>query len=195
MNKKLKLSNCSQCGKVFIRKNKDICPSCNGLDYKILEIIVLYLDQHPTATLNDLVDETGMPEESVERLLKEGKLASYQNLILSCRLCGKPVKASSRKMICHHCFVELSNNQSSEKKIVNLRNTIIRRDISNVEHKIRERSIERAKKKKYGFRASTKDSTFKQTSAKEVESLPEIEKTYKLKTGNKFQPSLSVLFI
>lgn len=195
MNKKLQLSNCSQCGKIFIRKNKDICPSCSGLDHTILEIMLLYLKQYPNASLDDLVLETGMPEQSILRLLKEGKFAAYQNLVLSCRICGRPVKVASRRMICQHCFAELLNERSSDKKIQDLRSKINRKDTMEVENKIKQRALERANSKKYGFTSSSEDLKSQKTFAREVEALPDVEKTYKLRLGNKFQSSLSPIFV
>ena len=43
MELKMSLSNCKKCGKLFLKKNRDICDACYEAQNKLEYVIMFYL--------------------------------------------------------------------------------------------------------------------------------------------------------
>jgi len=110
----LELRNCPQCGKVFARISRDLCPDCIAQEDKIIKQIQQYLDENTNATISDINEGTGIPVDKIIVLLQEGRLITRENSgLLKCERCGKPIP---RGRFCGECGKTLARLLSSSQE-------------------------------------------------------------------------------
>ena len=110
----MELKNCPQCGKVFTRISRDLCPDCIAQEDEIIKQIQQYLDEHANATITDISEGTGIPTDKIIVLLQEGRLITRENSdLLKCERCGNPI---SRGRFCNECSATLTKLFSSSRK-------------------------------------------------------------------------------
>lgn len=68
----------------------ELCPACRKQDDKDLETVQTYIDKNPSAKAEEIVENTGVTESAIERLVKSNKLSldSVFKPTLTCRMCG-----------------------------------------------------------------------------------------------------------
>lgn len=95
----MRLLNCPICNKPFVKKSKDICPSCAKLEVEYLSVVSNYLLENRNASVEQVADDTNIPKKFINRLIREGRVkVSYV-----CRKCGSKMDAGSTKTICEQC--------------------------------------------------------------------------------------------
>jgi flagellar operon protein (TIGR03826 family) len=108
------LSNCSNCGRIFDKRIRDICPACIEEEEKDFLQIKDYLNDHPTAGIKEISEETGITERRGISFFKNGRLlASRRNRehkLLSCERCGEPIAYGK---FCERCQQVLSKTLRS----------------------------------------------------------------------------------
>ncbi|HHY40379.1 MAG TPA: MerR family transcriptional regulator [Syntrophaceticus sp.] len=110
----MELKNCPQCGKVFARISRDLCPDCIAQEDEIIKQIQQYLDEHHNATITDISEGTGIPTDKIIVLLQEGRLITRENSgLLKCERCGKSIP---RGRFCSECSTTLSKLFSSSRE-------------------------------------------------------------------------------
>lgn len=112
------LTNCKACGQPFFNSNStEVCPYCLQADEGVLVALHNYLERTSrTVRLDELIEETKLSINSVDRLQRKGKLAMFPNLEVSCKCCKKPVKATSGMQFCPECYNELRKQINSTRK-------------------------------------------------------------------------------
>lgn len=102
------LRNCPECGKVFVWVAHNLCPECAGKEEAFFKEVEKYLELHPGATIFEISEATGVPEEKIISFLRAGRLIPLGGgMLLECEHCGKPI-ASGR--FCDACRVALSSS-------------------------------------------------------------------------------------
>ncbi len=99
------LRNCSECGKLFVYVGRDLCPECVKTEEEMFEKVEKFLRKNSGASVQEISEATGVPEEKIIHFLKEGRLVArtpFQQVI--CERCGKPI-ASGR--FCGDCLEAL----------------------------------------------------------------------------------------
>ncbi|PYZ95855.1 flagellar protein [Alteribacter lacisalsi] len=96
------LSNCENCGKLFITKSQRVCIRCYKESEMLLKKITAYLDKNPKTNLHTLVAATSIPGKKIISLIKKGRirLGPYPALHYPCEMCGAPVMNGK---ICSSC--------------------------------------------------------------------------------------------
>jgi len=96
------LDNCSNCGKVFAKSNRDICPACWEAEQVLVDKIADYLHRRPSSTADDVLAELGVSQPDLVRILRRGRLKGYEQLasLLLCERCGAP---ADRGTFCANC--------------------------------------------------------------------------------------------
>lgn len=109
------LSNCKRCGKLFVKMNKAICPECLEQEEEDFEKVKKYLDDNPTATINQVSRETEVSEKMIRKFIEEGRLLTtkYAGISVSCKRCGKDINEGR---YCDACQAELQNQMEAAKK-------------------------------------------------------------------------------
>lgn len=100
----MSLANCSSCGRLFNRTLRDICPDCVKEEDRIFGLVKEYLNDHPLATLTEVAQGVGVPEEQVLRLMKSGRVLATPGFSYPCESCGAPIREGQ---FCARCAEEL----------------------------------------------------------------------------------------
>jgi flagellar operon protein (TIGR03826 family) len=105
--------NCPVCGKIFVRKTRNLCPACVAEEEKDFDVVRKYLYAHPKANIVEVAEQTTVSEETILNFLKEGRLkAQGMSTMLSCKLCGAPIGMGD---YCESCLNSLNQKFSSPK--------------------------------------------------------------------------------
>jgi hypothetical protein len=187
MNKSV-LSNCEQCGGLHVSRGGNTCKPCKEKNHETLQSVCKYLDQNPKVSVEDLISNPAFPADSIRLLVKDGKLSGYSNLKMQCRLCKKEMSATSRRIICYKCYIELAQYTSSEKKIEMLRQNLRQRDQIKREGEKQEK-LKTAPVKKYGFKSTFNEQLARYTEAIEPEFFPDTIANPNLKLSNRLRLS------
>ncbi|PLS17862.1 hypothetical protein CVD28_09200 [Bacillus sp. M6-12] len=99
------LNNCPNCDALFVRtKFRDVCDACYKQEEKEYEKVYQYIRkrENRTATLVQVVENTGVDEDLVVKFIKTGKLRTSQfpNLGIKCDKCGTTIKEGR---LCVNC--------------------------------------------------------------------------------------------
>ncbi|MBN2794387.1 MAG: MerR family transcriptional regulator [Clostridia bacterium] len=95
---------CSICGKEFDADSiKSLCYDCRKVDRHLFGIIRDFLYDNPGASVNDVVEHTGVTSSVVLKYLREGRLETVGEIkLLNCEICGKPISYGTKCTDCQH---------------------------------------------------------------------------------------------
>src|SRR5699024_8527218 len=89
------LANCSNCGKVFAKHIRDICDECFKKEEEDFETVYHFLKEQKNreATIQEIVEKTGVPETTIIKFIKNKRLRTSQfpKLMYPCEMCGKDI--------------------------------------------------------------------------------------------------------
>ena len=94
--------NCPRCGRVFVYRGREICPSCVAEEEEQFERVRRFLRDSPGATLEEVEEATGVPVELVLAFLRQGRLVAAEGLkgVLFCQRCGASIDEG---YLCSQC--------------------------------------------------------------------------------------------
>ncbi|RAK19922.1 flagellar operon protein (TIGR03826 family) [Anoxybacillus vitaminiphilus] len=103
------LINCPRCGRLFIKNRfRDVCEQCYREEEQLFEKVYQFLRkrENRTATMAQVVKETGVSERLIVKWIKAGriKLVHFPNLGYPCEKCGKMIREGR---ICKECNMDL----------------------------------------------------------------------------------------
>lgn len=112
------LVNCSSCGKIMVRNQfRDICQECYNEEERQFDIVYKYMRkrQNRAATMNQVVEATGVSEELILKFIKSGRIqvTQFPNLGYPCEKCGKIIQKGK---LCEACSTELKNDMLEYEK-------------------------------------------------------------------------------
>ena len=92
---------CKLCGRIFQGRVSEYCEEClRKMDEKFIKVRN-YLYEYPNATVMEVVEETGVDEETILRLLEDGRLQMRDvRGMLRCEKCGRPIQGGR---LCENC--------------------------------------------------------------------------------------------
>jgi len=101
----MELRNCPECGKLFSFVSCNLCPECIAFENECVQKIQRYIDDHGDSTIVEISESTGVPEDKIIRLLREGRLiVKGEASLLECERCGKPIQSGR---YCADCCADL----------------------------------------------------------------------------------------
>ena len=70
------LLNCARCGKLFAqdRLAQEVCLTCFALQEQEFQLCGDYLSKHPTTTIQELSENTGIPLSRMMNWITEGRI-------------------------------------------------------------------------------------------------------------------------
>lgn len=99
--------NCPQCGKLFKKIGRNLCPACIEKEEKMFDIVREYVRDNPNANVMETSEATGVPEKVIMQFLRDGRLLSGSvSIALDCQSCGKPISAGQ---YCPDCLEKFTN--------------------------------------------------------------------------------------
>lgn len=105
----MELTNCPDCGEIFVKnKFRDICEKCWKAEQAAYDIVSKYMRkrENRAATMLQVVEVTGVPEELILKFIKTGKLqvTNFPNLGYPCDKCGTIIREGR---LCGSCVGEI----------------------------------------------------------------------------------------
>lgn len=108
----MELRNCPECGRLFAYVTRNLCPACLEKEGEYFKKVEEFLRGHGGATITEISEATGVPEDKVISFLREGRLvASSDSLLLECERCGKPIRTGR---FCDACRMALETSLKGE---------------------------------------------------------------------------------
>lgn len=102
------LAHCANCDKVFVKTIRNICHTCYLEEEKMFDKVYAFLriKENRSATLREVHEATGVPEKTIIRFVKEGRLrtAKFTNLTYPCDSCGAPITSGK---LCKNCVSKI----------------------------------------------------------------------------------------
>lgn len=112
------LDNCKNCDKLFVRTTSDVCPDCLKQEEKKFQIVYTFMRKRVNrqATVQQIVEGTGVEEELILKFVKERRLRASQfpNLAYPCEKCGAMIQDGK---LCSDCSQEIANDLAFQEKI------------------------------------------------------------------------------
>lgn len=101
--KKNHLRNCRICHKLFVDTGLGICQSCYEKEREDEKIVIEYVREHHQASLQEIVEDTGVDARVVSKMIERGQFIMGDNEITHpCKRCGKPIV---RGIYCPQCLM------------------------------------------------------------------------------------------
>lgn len=85
------LANCKECGKLYVQTSAGLCPECYKLEEEYEIKVARYLRDHARASITEVQEETGVPEKTILKMIKAGRVTGTAELAYPCETCGKPI--------------------------------------------------------------------------------------------------------
>ena len=107
-------TNCPRCGKLFMKINESVCPSCaKELDEKF-EDVRAYLKDNPNRTIKEVSEACNVSVKSILRYIREGKLEASAGIQseVTCSRCGIPITTGR---MCKKCAAEVGQQVAGMK--------------------------------------------------------------------------------
>lgn len=99
---------CETCGGVMIFKGvgEYQCEDCGFVDYDAYGKVRLYIEQHRGATAAEIEEKIGVPQKTIRKLLREGRIevAPDSKVFMRCEVCGKEIRSGR---FCPECEVKV----------------------------------------------------------------------------------------
>jgi hypothetical protein len=97
------LDNCVRCGKLFNRLSRPVCPDCVREEERRAGVVMDFLKDNPSATIEEISESTGVDSQVILRLIRDDRLRATTacSLPRNCKACGAPVDAGQ---YCGHCL-------------------------------------------------------------------------------------------
>lgn len=106
-----KLNYCPVCGKLYAVNAAKMCERCLKKEDEKIILAAEYLENHPNATLAEVMEVTKIHKNTIIRMAKSGMLGEeFEDAITHpCRRCGAPI---TRGDFCPRCAAMLSGTLS-----------------------------------------------------------------------------------
>ncbi|MGM7702921.1 TIGR03826 family flagellar region protein [Pseudalkalibacillus sp. Hm43] len=113
------LANCAQCGRLFAKVVRSVCDVCYQEEEKMFETVYKFIRKKANreASIIEVSQATGVPEKTIIRFVREGRLRASQfpNLTFPCDSCGKQI---STGRTCDDCHNQLKKELETHDRFV-----------------------------------------------------------------------------
>ncbi len=109
------LENCPQCGKVFNRSARTLCPPCFEREQDLFDRVSEYVYAHADAEAREVLEHTGIAQADLESLLKRGRLLGFERLAASVLRCQRCDEAVTRGPFCPRCAAEIKASTAASQ--------------------------------------------------------------------------------
>ena len=108
---------CKECGGVMIFKGvgEYHCEECGSVDFDDYGKVRGYIEEHKGATAAQIEEAVGVPQRTIRRLLKDGRLeiAEGSKVFMRCELCGKQIRSGQ---YCPECEIKVHRNLEEKQR-------------------------------------------------------------------------------
>jgi hypothetical protein len=105
----LKVAHCPNCGHIYQKNLRNLCPSCSAAIDQQYSAIEKYMSLNRTAGMEELSASTAIPIKAIQSLIRQGKISVglYKNLYDACDSCEGPTRSGN---LCTSCRTRLKND-------------------------------------------------------------------------------------
>lgn len=119
--------NCPNCNELFLKsKVRDICQKCWKKEEEDYDTVYKFIrkKENRTATINQVVEQTGVQEETILKFIKKGRLlvTQFPNLGYPCDKCGRMIQKGK---LCDECSSELKKALETFQKEEQRKNDLL----------------------------------------------------------------------
>lgn len=112
------IANCSRCGNVFLKGLRDICQDCYNKEEEAFQTVNKFLkkQKNRTATMLQIIEETGVEEFYISKFIKEKRLllTKFPNLTYPCEVCGTGIQTGR---LCKGCQDNILKDLQLEEEL------------------------------------------------------------------------------
>lgn len=103
------LANCKDCGRLFNRGIRDICPECIRQDESDFLKVNDYLRDHRGASPQEVSEQTEIALAKIYRYIREGRIlvANFPGMTYPCERCGEPIQ---KGRFCRACSDDMKQS-------------------------------------------------------------------------------------
>jgi len=103
----MNLANCSDCGKLFVRKQIDLCPDCVRKIEEDIHNCLSYLHSKPESNIYEVSEATGLSVAKITKFIlkKRISLDEFPNMDYPCDRCGTLIRENK---VCVPCYQTVS---------------------------------------------------------------------------------------
>lgn len=100
------IAQCPGCGAVFVKTPYEaICRSCQQLEQKDIERVIVYIQDRGFATIDEIHAETGVKHNTLLKMFRRGTLVEYGCVVsYPCSSCGIMI---AQGISCSRCIHQL----------------------------------------------------------------------------------------
>ncbi|RXT04122.1 flagellar protein [Ammoniphilus sp. CFH 90114] len=104
----MSLSNCPECGKLYVRTRIDMCPDCVKKIEEDIAKCTSYLKSNPKSTIQDVSEATGLSVKRITKFILKKRivLEDYPNLDYPCDRCGTLIR---NNRVCVDCYQNINS--------------------------------------------------------------------------------------
>lgn len=108
----LNVANCPRCGRIYAKTMRNLCPDCLREEEELYEVVYRYLRDNPKSTVQQVSENTGVPEERILSFLRQDRIMSseWSQLTYPCERCGTQINTGR---FCESCTKEMQQSFSS----------------------------------------------------------------------------------
>ncbi|WP_134701475.1 flagellar protein [Ammoniphilus sp. YIM 78166] len=110
----MSLSNCPECGKLYVRTRIDMCPDCvKGIENDIMKCQT-FLRSHQKATIYEVSEATQLSVKRITKFILKKRilLEDYPHLDYPCERCGTLIRTNK---VCVDCYQNINSLVQSFK--------------------------------------------------------------------------------
>ena len=98
------IAKCPRCGRFFSKVLRSVCNNCAVDEDRDFQLVREVLRSQPGLCIEDVAKESGVPLETVMRMLDDGMVATTQfSTGITCGRCGAPAISQSQRL-CFACL-------------------------------------------------------------------------------------------
>ncbi len=105
------LANCKKCGKLFMKKNRDICDACYEAQNKLAEEICNYVIslEKDCVSMAHIMEKFNISSKEFENFFNNAKFVQINDILtVKCVRCGNEFKPGRKTgFICDNCLRKL----------------------------------------------------------------------------------------
>lgn len=99
---------CRDCGKLFMKFSRDICPECREKEQSLVSRVVDHARMFPRSDVVEIARATGIAAGKIESMLHEGLLRRFGLKILyPCRICKSRITQGNLCFWCNEVLYRL----------------------------------------------------------------------------------------
>lgn len=110
------LSNCPECGKLYVENPMKLCPECQRNELEAEDKVAQFLRDTKKASIREIAEATGVKEKIVLRMINRGRIIGDFEISYACEICGDTITEGRVCAKCSKNIVDQMQPKAEEKR-------------------------------------------------------------------------------